>query len=155
MKRIFFISVYAFLTLFAQTCSAKSWPIFTPPDKTVLLTLNLIDTSRCPRGYGKLIAQPIPISEFLCKNFCPINWYWIVKSSDNCLDLSELNIKYLYINHYPKEGTINYSVITAVYGPLHSNQVAFKYSMVTVPGEYWYCVVLDKEKKLLSCANDI
>lgn len=141
-----------------QPAFSSAWPIFTPPDKEVLFNLNYIETNQCPHGQGKLVANPfINTQQYLCKNFCPADWTWMVNDNGKCHNLSSFNFKSYEISHVSDEYGTSYSVITVNYGPKNTNDSIFKYYLSTKPGERWYCVNLnpDTETPLFSCANDM
>jgi hypothetical protein len=156
MNRILTV-IFLAICLIALTKQAlgTSWPIFAPPDKELLLNLNFIDVNQCPKGQGKLINSPINISQFLCKNYCPKNWQWVGNSDQQCHDLSDFNFKGFKITHYSDEnGTTNYSRVLAMYGPSDTNEVLFEFFMETELDEHWYCVAVNRNTNLLSCACD-
>lgn len=137
---------------------AASWPVFSPPDAAFLIRNNLIDTSQCPRGQGKLVPNVvINIHEQLCRTFCPESWLWKGWSDGKCHDLeSDLKFQSYDIVHYrKKDGTTSYSKVVAKFGSAGSSRSAFKFTVKTIPGEFWYCVQANRSIPNITCANDI
>lgn len=137
---------------------AYSWPIFTPPNKELLLALNLIDVSQCPIGYGKLRANPsINISQYLCRTYCLNSWRWEGSSDDRCRSLeTEFRFQHYTITHHQGEdGTTSYSEITAFYSNNGPDKTAFQFKFKSEPEQHWYCIREKQEGQQIICANDI
>jgi hypothetical protein len=152
------VCVSSLLTVFPTCLFAYSWPVFSPPNKALLLDTNKIDMSHCPPGQGKLKQNSsINIHEHLCRTFCLETWNWTAISDNSCHDLaSEFEFQKYDFVYYPKNtGTTSYSEITASYGKKNSDKPAFKFVFRSAPGEHWYCIQQDPELHTIICANDI
>lgn len=154
MKKIFFIIFY----LSSSSLFATHWPMFVAPDKDFLLNHNYIVSDQCPEGEGKLVANiSLNIREYFCKNFCPGSWSWIASSDNKCHKLkSDFNFQRYDIAYYSnKDGTIDYSVVTAFYGKENSSVSIFKFVFTSLPGEYWLCSEVNPGSHSVFCSNDI
>lgn len=140
---------------------AMLWPVFSPPTKRFLLNNDFIDTAHCPPGQGKLMdGIRINIHNSVCHTYCPVAWTWIGKSDGACHDLAKgFAFQKVEITHYPDnndgdDGNTLYSEVTAFYGEKGSDQSAFTF-VFTAPKEHWYCMEMNPELHLLTCANDM
>ncbi len=157
MKKIRFL-LFLLLNVSSSSVFATNWPIFIAPDMSFLLQHDHIETKNCPVGEGKLLANVmINIKQFLCKNFCPGIWNWISASDEKCHPLATdfLFNGYDIFNYYNKNGTSNFSVITASYGKINTRETNFKFVFTSLPGDFWQCYELNPQRHSLSCANDI
>ena len=147
--------VYCCLNTLPFSAHAISWPEFLPPDKKLLSDLNLIDSSQCLNGQGKITSNTvINIQQHRCKTFCPNSWAWVIHSDEKCHNLNDYVFKKYEVAHYDdKNSTTNYSMITAFFGP--EDNPILKMTMTTAVTEHWYCYEIDTDKHLIVCANDI
>src|ERR1700722_18917683 len=83
---IFLILLTSFLFILPSPAThATRYPTFVAPDKTLLISQGLIDTTTCPPGQAKLTPHAlINIKQHTCKTFCPGYWHWVGSSLDTC-----------------------------------------------------------------------
>lgn len=146
----------ALLTSFTQL-SFAAWPVFITPDITFLRNNNLFEESNCPSGQSKIKSNTIlNVHQNFCRTYCPTSWNWIINSAASCDDYKNSLIENVSVDHVQgADGNTSYSIVTAKFVDSISNEELFQFTMTTTPEEHWYCYVMNRELKLISCANDI
>lgn len=150
-----------FFLLYIQSMSvhANSWPAFFIPNDTYLLSKNYIETRDCPDGQGR-IAPGTVVDMRDCGPYCPKSWNWIAKSDGMCRDLStgfklmDYNIIHHPDPHNDDDANTLYSVVTARYGENNEEESSMEL-VFTTPKEHWYCIVMNPELHIITCANDM
>lgn len=138
---------------------AAGWPAFSLPDDNFLIDKQYVKTGSCPPGQGQAIDGTIIDMQGLCKGFCPETWTWTMKSDGQCRELTEFVLQRHEITHYPdddngNDGTVLYSEINVFYGKKDAHPHALQL-VFTAPKEHWYCVQLEPQFPIITCANDM
>lgn len=138
---------------------ATSWPTFKSPSLTFLEDNNLIDTTNCPSGEGRISPDLVlNIERYFCGRFCPGNWAWTLSDDGQCHSLADaftfLRYQFDYFRSGEYEDEKFYTKVTAYYGNSNDGKSTFTFTFISEKDNHWQCVEMNPEYHTIICAND-
>lgn len=139
---------------------ATSWPIFKSPTLKFLQDNNLIDTTSCPAGEGRISPKLVlNMQRYFCGRFCPGGWEWVLVDDQQCHSLAEdfnfQGYQFEYVKNGHDENETLYTTTTAFYGKSGDMKPVFAFTFTSEKDNHWQCVELSAEYHTVICANDM
>lgn len=139
---------------------ATSWPIFKAPTLKFLQDNDLIDTTSCPTGEGRISPNMIlNMQHYFCGRFCPSTWEWVLNDNQQCHSLAnDFNFQryeFKYVKNGHSENETLYTTTTAYYGKSDDTKPVFAFTFTSDKDNHWQCSELSEEYHTVICANDM